>query len=441
MGPYIPVEVIEVRCWGRSVGALAYDPKVQLNVFEYSPEWVATGVELSPLHMPNRVGTYTFPQLSKETFYGLPAMIADALPDDFGNAVIDAWLAEKGVDKTAITTLDRLAYAGERALGALTFHPAQPGLDAPTTTIQLADIVTEARVLLAGTVTPTETTHDAVPQLIQVGSSAGGARAKAVIQYNPKTSQMRSGYSATESGFEPWLLKLDGVSNSADGSVNSLDAPTQFTRIEYAYYLMAKDAGIMMSECQLLPEGPRAHFLTRRFDREVSGERIHLQSLCAMDHVDFRFHDTHSYAQYFSVIRDLGMGQDEITQAFRRMVFNVVALNRDDHTKNFAFLLPKNGAWLLAPAYDVTHAFNPKGKWTQHHQMSVNGKFDRITIHDLYAVGDSQGIPAYKSIISEVLSSVKNWPEFAGLAEVNHETRERIATEMRENGPAPTDRP
>lgn len=435
MGAYIPVEVIEVRCWGRSVGALAYDPKVQLNVFEYSPEWVATGVELSPLHLPNRVGTYMFPELSKETFYGLPAMIADALPDAFGNAVIDAWLAERGVDKAEISSLDRLAYAGERALGALTFHPTQQGLDGPTTAIQLADIVTEARALLAGKIPSTESTHGALSQLIQVGSSAGGARAKAVIQYNPSTYQIRSGYSATESGFEPWLLKLDGVSNAADGSINSLDAPAQYTRIEYAYYLMAQDAGISMSECQLLPEGPRAHFLTRRFDRDTSGERIHLQSLCAMDHLDFRFHNTNSYAQYFNVIRSLGMGQNEISQAFRRMVFNVVALNRDDHTKNFAFLLPRNGTWLLAPAYDITHAFNPRGQWTQRHQMSINRKFDQITIEDFHAVGDSQGIPAYKSIVKEVLSAVENWVEFAEKAEVNLETRGRIATEMREHSP------
>jgi serine/threonine-protein kinase HipA len=224
------------------------------------------------------------------------------------------------------------------------------------------------------------------------------------------------------------------VSKSADGSINSLDAPTQYTRIEYAYYLMATDAGITMSECQLLTEGPRAHFLTRRFDRDTTGERIHLQSLCAIDHLDFRFHDTHSYAQYFNVIRDLGMGEAELTQAFRRMVFNVVALNRDDHTKNFAFLLPKDGTWLLTPAYDVTHAFNPKGQWTQRHQMSINGKFEHISIEDLNAVGDSQGIPAYKSVIREVISAVERWDVFADKAEVNPETCERIASEIKTHG-------
>jgi serine/threonine-protein kinase HipA len=435
VGTHISTEVIEVRCWGRSVGALAYDPKVQLNVFEYSPEWVASGIELSPLHMPNRNGSYTFPQLSQQTFYALPAMIADALPDDFGNAVIDAWLAEQGVNKAEITTLDRLAYAGERALGALTFHPAQPGLDGPTTAIQLADIVTGARELLAGKVASARSTHEALAQLIQVGSSAGGARAKAVIQYNPSTSQIRSGYAAAESGFEPWLLKLDGVSKAADGSINSLDKPAQHTRIEYAYYLMAQAAGITMSECRLLPEGPRAHFLTRRFDRDSSGQRIHLQSLCALDHLDFRFHDTHSYAQYFNVIRRLGMGSNEMSQAFRRMVFNVTALNRDDHTKNFGFLLPKEGTWMLAPAYDITHAFNPRGQWTQRHQMNINGKFDEISIADFFAVGDSQAIPAYKGIVKDVLSVVEKWPKFAEEAEVNQETTARIRIEIQAHRP------
>ncbi len=436
MASYIPVEVIEVRCWGRTVGALAYDPKSDLNVFEYSPQWVATGIELSPLHMPNRGGTYTFPQLSKQTFYGLPAMVADALPDDFGNAVIDAWLAEQGVNKTEITSLDRLAYAGERALGALSFQPAQSGLEGPTTAIQLADIVTQARTLLAGTIPSSTSTHDALSQLIQVGSSAGGARAKAVIGYNPATGQIRSGYTTNEPGFEPWLLKLDGVSSAADGSINSLDAPAQFTRIEYAYYLMAKDAGITMSECQLLPEGPRAHFLTRRFDRETSGERIHLQSLCAIDQLDFRFRQTHSYAQYFNVIRNLGMGEAELVEAFRRMVFNVFALNRDDHTKNFAFLLSKDEAWRLAPAYDITHAYNPQGRWTQHHQMSINGKFDQITMEDFLAVGDSQAIPAYKSIINEVKSAVSNWEKFAEVADVNSEAGQRITSDIKEHSPS-----
>lgn len=435
MSPYVPVDLIEVRCWGRSVGALAYDPRLGLNVFEYTPEWISSGVELSPLHMPHRKGTYSFPQLSKETFYGLPAMIADALPDAFGNAVIDAWLAAQGIAKSEIKTLDRLAYAGERPLGALTFHPAQQHLLGPATAIQIADIVAGARLVLAGKAAEAGSDHDALMQLIQVGSSAGGARAKAVIQYQPKTHQFRSGYASAESGFEPWLMKLDGVSKSADGSVNSLDRPEQFTRIEYAYYLMAKAAGINMSECRLYEEGPRAHFLTRRFDRDGEGGRIHLQSLCAMDQLDFRYRDTHDYAQYFNVIRRLGMGTAELTQAFRRMVFNVVGMNRDDHTKNVGFLLPQGGSWELAPAYDLTHAFNPEGEWTQRHQMGVNSKFEFITLADIYHVGDMQAIPAYKSIVAEVMSVVAGWEGFATAAGVSADTRRKIAKDMTDHRP------
>ena len=433
MSAYIPVDLIEVRCWGRSVGALAFDARLGVNVFEYTPEWLSNGVELSPLHMPNRSGTYTFPQLSRETFHGLPAMVADALPDSFGNAVIDAWLAAQGVDKSQIKALDRLAYAGERALGALTFHPAKQNLGGPATAIQIADIVAGARLVLAGEADKANSDHDALMQLIQVGSSAGGARAKAVIQYQPKTQQFRSGYVSAEPGFEPWLMKLDGVSRSADGSINSLDRAEEFTRIEYAYYLMAQAAGINMSQSLLYEEGSRAHFLTRRFDRSAVGERIHLQSLCAMDHLDFRYRDTHDYAQYFSVIRKLGMGTDELTQGFRRMVFNVVAMNRDDHTKNVGFLLTQEGRWTLAPAYDLTHAFNPQGEWTQRHQMGINAKFEHITLADIYEVGDRQAIPAFKSVTAEVLDAVDSWETFANLAGVKREGQKRVAKDIAEH--------
>jgi len=430
---YVAVDVIEVRCWGRSVGALAYDSRLGLNVFEYTPEWISSGVELAPLHMVNRSGTYSFPQLAKETYYGLPAMIADALPDAFGNAVIDAWLAAEGIAKSEIKTLDRLAYAGERALGALTFHPAQQHLQGPATAIQIADIVAGARLVLSGKAAEAGSDHDALMQLIQVGSSAGGARAKAVVQYQPHTHQFRSGYVSAEPGFEPWLMKLDGVSKSADGSVNSLDRPEQFTRIEYAYYLMAQAAGITMSECRLYEEGNRAHFLTRRFDRDSEGGRIHLQSLCAMDQLDFRYRDTHDYSQYFNVIRRLGMGTEELTQAFRRMVFNVVGMNRDDHTKNVGFLLREDSTWNLAPAYDVTHAFNPEGKWTQRHQMSINSKYEFITLADIYEVGSAQAIPAYKSVVAEILDVVDSWVTFANLAGVSTESQKRIEKDMAEH--------
>jgi serine/threonine-protein kinase HipA len=427
---YVPVDLVEVRAWDRPVGAVALDPNLGCYAFEYFPEWVDTGAQLSPLVVPNQLGTFVFPQLDRATFHGLPGLLADALPDAFGNAVIDAWLTAQNIDKRRITTLDRLAYAGERALGALTFHPPVQALDTPATAIQIADIVTQARDVIAGKIADADSTHHSLRQLIQVGSSAGGARAKAVILLNPSTDQVRSGYAQPEPGFEPWIMKLDGVSAAADGAVNSLDAPQQYTRIEYAYYLMARTAGVEMSESRLLLEGPRAHFLTRRFDRDENGVRIHMQSLCAIDHLDFRYKNAHSYAQYFAVIRRLGINGGAIAQAYRRMVFNVAAMNRDDHTKNLSFLLPQDGGWRLSPAFDVTHAFNPSGEWTQHHQMSINGKFDAVTLADLYAVADAQGVPGSRRITDEVVAAVRAWPDFAAEAGVDPRTIQSISDQM-----------
>lgn len=426
MSTFRRIEVLEVRCWGKLVGAVAQDPTLDLQVFEYSAEWNTKNIQLSPIHMRNRSGTYIFPQLSKSTFYGLPAMLADALPDDFGNAVIDAWLSEEGIDKESISSLDRLAYAGERALGALTFHPAHSGLNGPGTSIALAELVQSARIIVAGAINDSSSYKEALLQLIQVGSSAGGARAKALVQFNPSTEVIRSGYTNAESGFSPWLIKLDGVSKSADGSINSLGVPEQFTRIEYGYYLMACAAGIEMAESRLLLEGSRAHFLTKRFDRDSSGERIHYQSLCALDHLDFRMQDTHAYAQYLNVARKLNLRDDELAQCFRRMVFNIFALNRDDHTKNFGFLLAENSEWKLAPAFDLTYAFNPMGKWTQRHQMSVNGKFENISLTDIYTLGDMYSIPAYKKIVADVGAVISQWRDFALLADVEDHTSEFI---------------
>jgi len=434
--PYVPVELVEVKVWGRRAGAVALDPVRGVCAFEYFPEWVDTGVQLSPLVTPNQSGTFLFPDLDRATYYGLPGLLADSLPDAFGNAVIDAWLTTQGIDRRAITGLDRLAYAGERALGALTFHPPAKDLQTPVTAIQIADIVTQARAVVAGRIVDTTSSQQALRELIQVGSSAGGARAKAVLLLNPKTFQVRSGYAPAEPGFEPWIMKLDGVTAAADGALNSLDAPHQYTRIEYAYYRMARAAGITMADSLLLPEGPRAHFLTRRFDRATDGARIHVQSLCAIDHLDFRYKNAHSYAQYFDVIRRLGIDDEAIEQAYRRMVFNVAAMNRDDHTKNFAFLLSESGSWQLSPAFDVTHAFNPTGEWTQHHQMSVNGKFDEISLADLHTVADAQGVAGYRALTHEVLDTVRSWPQFAVDADVDARTAQDIRSQIDAHDPA-----
>jgi len=429
---YRPVDVIEVLAWERRVGAVALNPASGWYAFAYDPGWISTGVELAPLHLPLRREPYEFPQLSRSTFHGLPALLADALPDAFGNALVDAWMAQQNVPADRITPLDRLAYAADRAMGALEFRPpAQDGAGTPPTAVQLADIVLAARRTVRGEFAGDEMAHAALQQLIQVGSSAGGARAKAVVAYNPQTNQMRSAYGPLGDGFEHWLIKLDGVSASGmDGREDRLGDSAPYGRVEYAYSLMAAAAGIDMAPCQLLAEGPRRHFMTRRFDRGDHGEKHHVVSLCAMAHLDFNLVGVHSYSQYLQTVRALDLGADALAQAYRRMVFNVMAVNRDDHTKNFSFLRRRGGGWELAPAFDVTHAYNPDNQWIRRHLMGVNGKFEQITLHDLVAVGERNEVPGYKRCIREVRAAVDSWPEFASRAEVFDDTAERIAGDI-----------
>lgn len=432
---YTQVDLVEVRAWARTVGAVALDPGTGYYAFDYDTDWSTNGRPLSPLHLPNRRGTFVFPELSQQTYYRLPAMLADALPDRFGNALVDAWMAESGVAPDRITPLDRLAYAADRGMGALTFHPPADRPQKNSTAVQLADLVTAARAVVSGEITTSPTLHEALRQLIQVGTSAGGARAKAVIAYNPATGQIRSGQLDVPEGFEHWLIKLDGISSDLGRDYDPFTNSQGYGQVEYAYYLMALAAGVLMSESKLLPEGPRVHFLSRRFDRTADGKRVHMQSLCALAHLDFNLPDTHSYNQYLNTINQLELGRDALEQAFRRMVFNVAAVNRDDHTKNLAFLLPEHGDWQLAPAYDITHAHNPSGVWTRRHQMSVNGKFDKINMDDLWAVGDKYLVPGYKNVIGEVLSAVDQWSNFADLASVDGDTTRRIANDHARHRP------
>ena len=425
MNSYPPVTVIGIHAWGKRVGAVAFDPNVSCYAFGYDPDWASGNVQLSPLVMPNRRAPYVFPGLARHTFYGLPGMLADALPDAFGNAVINAWLASEGIAKEDFSSLDRLAYAGNRAIGALNFQPETPIPDLPPTAVALADVVQAAREVITGSVKTTGMLSGTLAQLISIGSSAGGARAKAIVEFNPNTMQVWP-RGVTAAGFRPAILKLDGVATAADGSVNTLDEPEQFTRIEYAYYLMAGAAGVNMFPSQLLLEGPRAHFLTERFDRAEDGTPLHVQSLCAIAHLDFRMANAHSYEQYFNTIRQLELGTEALAQAFRRMVFNVAAVNRDDHTKNFAFLCTHEGRWSLAPAFDVTHSYNPKGEWTQRHQMSINGKFENISLADLTITADRYGVPGYKDVITEIVTVTDNWKQFANQAGVAETETHRI---------------
>ncbi len=427
-----PVEIVEVSAWGERVGTVARAPHRGTSTFAFAREWVASGIELAPLHMALRPEPYTFPELSRLTFAGLPALLADALPDAFGTALVNAWMAEQDAAAPTITPLERLAFAADRAMGALEFRPVLRGAreDAPAA-VQLADLVLAARRMIVGDPAPDEAGRQALAQLIELGTSAGGAKPKVVVAFNPATAELRSAHAAPTPGFEPWLVKLDGVRGVArDGHSYRPGAPAPSGRIEYAYHLMARAAGVEMAPCRLLAEGPRRHFLTRRFDRTAAGERLHLISLCALAHLDFNLAGTHSYDQYLQTVDVLGLGPDARQQAYRRMVFNVWAVNHDDHTKNFAFVRERHGAWRLAPAFDLTHAYRPESRWTSRHQMAVNGRFSEITREDLLAVGERNEVPGYRDVLGEVGAGVGSWRDFAAAAELDDDTTDRIATDI-----------
>lgn len=418
---YTPVNVIQVYAWGEFVGALALDPRLGFYAFEYDPRWLRTGRELAPLQMPGSASPYVFPSLPVETFQRLPALLADALPDRFGNALIDAYLAGKGVDKSRITAIDRLAYMGERSMGALSFKPTRGPRKLKPTAVEVSQLVGAARAALQGQFGDDRQTEAALTQLIHVGTSAGGARAKAVVALHPVTGELRSGQLPADPGFEHWLLKFDGV-----GMDHELGTGGHYGRIEYAYHLMARSAGIDMPDCRLLEENGRAHFMIKRFDRDAASDKLHMQTLCAMDHLDYNQRGTHDYAQLFQVIDRLRLGPATRAEAFRRMVFNVVAANCDDHTKNHSFLMDRAGQWRLSPAYDVTHAYNPQGAWTHQHLMSVNGRFSGITRQDCLAVADRFLVPDAKSVLRQVAEAVRQWPVFAQQAGLPEDEARRV---------------
>jgi serine/threonine-protein kinase HipA len=425
------VRVIEVRVWGQRVGAVALDERLGYYAFAYEPAWRRSGIELAPLTLPldDRNGTFVFPSLPDATFHRLPGMLADALPDAFGNALIDAWMAQRGMAKSEVTPLDRLAYMGKRGMGALEFRPARGSYRERTAPLEMKSLVENARKLMEGDLTIDAHTKAALADIIHVGTSAGGARAKAVIAWNPRTNTVRSGQFDAAEGFEHWLLKFDGVGKDFD-----LGTGGDYGRIEYAYHLMAKQAGIDMQECRLLEENGRAHFMTRRFDREVVGGQTikhHLQTLCAMDHLDFKQRGTHAYSQLFVVVSQLKLGDTALDQVFRRMAFNVMARNCDDHTKNFSFRKKEGANWELAPAYDVTHAYNPKGEWTYQHLMSVNGKFDDITREDLLVEADRFGVVRPNDLLKDARTALASWPKFAKAASLSDFASDRVAADFR----------
>ncbi len=428
-------EDAEVHLWGRMIGAVSLDASTPAAVFQYDPAFAQSGIQVAPLTMPLRAEPYSFPDLSSKSFRGLPGMLADSLPDKWGNELIDTWLAAQGRSAESVNAVERLCYVGERGMGALEFKPLKGPATPPTEDIRIEALVELASEILSErdefitSVKKGDEEHGLL-EILSVGMSAGGARAKAVIAWNPETDEIRSGQVPAPTGFEHWLLKFDGVSGNAK---ESLDDPEGYGATEYAYYKMATAAGITMSDCRLLKESGRRHFMTKRFDRPAGNSKLHLQSLGAIAHYDFNRAGAYSYEQAMMAIRRLGLSKEEVEQQFRRMAFNIVARNQDDHVKNIAFLMDQGGNWTLAPAFDVTFAYKASGDWTAQHQMTLNGKRDDFTIDDFEQCAETVSMKRGRAttILQEVHDAVSGWPAHAEAAGMGPVEVERIGREHR----------
>jgi serine/threonine-protein kinase HipA len=434
------MSVASVKLWGSQIGAVSLEPSDPAAVFEYTPEFLPSGVQVAPLMMPLSDEPYRFPGLSPQSFHGLPGLLADSLPDRYGNALIDAWLARQGRSPEDFDAVERLCYIGRRGMGALEFEPVLGPRPTTSQPIAIDALVELASEILADREKFTVSFGDndremAVRDLFLVGTSAGGARAKAVIAWNPQTNEVRSGQVDAGPGFEYWLLKFDGVRGNKD---KELEDPQGYGAIEYAYAQMARDAGLEMSDCRILSEGGRRHFMTRRFDRVDGGAKLHMQSLAALAHYDFNLAGAYGYEQALQVARRLGLGVPTAEQLFRRMAFNIVGRNQDDHVKNIACLMERDGQWRLAPAFDVTYAYQPRGLWTSQHQMTLNGKRDDFTLADFEACARTASLKRGRAqqIIHEVIAVMERWPDYASDAAVSSDEIGRIAKTHRLSFPA-----
>ncbi len=427
------VDAAEIRIWGELVGAVRWDAQQGLATFQYAPSFINKNLELSPIKMPLQSGRsiFSFPELSRarpgepNTFKGLPGLLADVLPDKYGNQLLDVWLAQNGRPDGDMNPVEQLCFIGARGMGALEFEPAQLNPSKQAFTIEVKSLVEMAERMLSKRESFQANLHEddrkAMLDILRVGTSAGGARPKAVIAYNKQTGEVKSGQTKAPQGFEHWLLKLDGVSDAQFGSSSG------WGRVEMAYYLMATDCGIEMTECQLLEENGRAHFMTKRFDREGHGTKHHVQTFCAMQHYDFNNLYGYSYEQLFQTMRMLKLSYPEAEQMYRRMVFNVMATNYDDHTKNFGFILKKGEKWKLAPAYDVCYSYDPTNSWVNQHTLSINGKHKDINREDLLQIAKANSIKKAEKIVDEIKWVVSNWEHYALKAKVSIELKETIA--------------
>ena len=429
--------VAAVELWGTRIGAVALTDSNGVASFEYEPSFLASGIQLAPLMMALAARVYSFTELQRRTFRGLPGLLADSLPDRFGNNLINAWLARQGRTPESFDAVERLCYTGQRGMGALEFKPVQGPSAQTSGAIKIAELVALASEILSqqqGLATSFQgpEREEALQTILRVGTSAGGARAKALIVWNASTGEVRSGQLEAPPGLSHWLLKFDGVSGNKD---RELEDPKGYGLIELAYSRMARAAGITMTDCRLLEENGRQHFMTRRFDRDDAGNKLHMQSLGALAHFDYNEPGSYSYEQAFLVMRQLQLPMQALEEQYRRMVFNLIARNQDDHVKNIAFLMDRDGQWSLSPAFDITWSFNPAGDWTATHQMSVNGKRDQFTRADLLAVGRSAQLKRGRAeaIAEEVIAAVRDWPLYAAEANVREESCSQIQASHRLN--------
>lgn len=416
------IDTARVILWGSDIGAITWLPERQIGVFQYTETFAQSGIEVAPLTMPLTDSPYEFPALAKETFKGLPGLLSDSLPDKFGNALINAWLSAQGRAAGSFTPVERLCYTGSRGMGALEFKPLLT--EAPRESrrvdiealVALANHVLDDRVALTGKFAGDDDQR-VIEDILRVGTSAGGARAKAVLAWNPVTGDFRSGQAPAEKGYSHWLMKFDGVDGNRD---KELADPRGYGRIEYAYSLMARDAGIDMKPCRLHEEGGRAHFMTQRFDRTDRGEKLHMQSLGALMHFDFNIAGGYAYEQALQAMKRLRLSMRDIEQQILRCFFNVLTRNQDDHVKNIAFLMNRRGDWALSPAFDVAYAYNPSGEWTRQHQMSVNGKRDNFALEDLFEFAAKGGLKKARTtkLLERVTAAASNWSIFAEAAGV-----------------------
>ncbi|MBE6665543.1 MAG: type II toxin-antitoxin system HipA family toxin [Ruminococcaceae bacterium] len=419
------MRTVKVTMWGTVIGYIHKQDNGLIG-FQYDKNFIPSGIEISPVRMPLSDMTYSFPNLPEITFGGLPGLLADSLPDKFGNIVIKHYLESQGKTEDSLTVLEKLCYTGKRGMGALEYEPAT------TITDINEDIDLDALTKLAADVlSERESFHikykdNVIAQLMQGSSSVGGARAKTLIAWNPETNVIRSGQISAGKGFEYWLLKFDNIENNKDKDSESDNK--EYTKIEYAYYLMAKDAGIKMSDCKLFKENGKSHFMTKRFDRGPKGEKLHMQSLCAIAHMDFNSPRIYSYEDAFHVMRQLKLPHPDFIQLYKRMLFNEYAKNYDDHTKNIAFLMDKKGIWRLSPAYDMTFSYKENSVWVNAHQMLINGKADKITKDDLLKVAGTIGLKKTEAdkCIEQVKNAVAKWNSFAQEAEISLKNAENI---------------